>query len=73
MSIFDPLFEVINFIGQVFGIIFDGIYGIISIIESIFELVLSICRIIPNPLYPCFMTFLYVYLTIFTYKIIRKG
>lgn len=73
MSIFEPIADVLNYIGSVFQLVYDAIEGTISIINSIFDLIISITRIIPYPMYPCLMAFLGIYFTIFTYKIIRKG
>ena len=65
--------EVFDFINSVLSTIIEGIYGTIRIIGSIFNLIISITRILPNPLYSCLLGFLTLYVTIFTYKIIRKG
>lgn len=70
---FQPVIDVFNFIGDLLGTIVNGISGVISIIRSLFNLLLSLTRILPSPLYPCLQVFLGVYITIFTYKIFRKG
>ena len=69
----DAIYEVFNFISSVLSTIIEGISGLTSILGSLLNLILSICRILPNPLYPCFISFLTLYSTIFIYKIIRKG
>lgn len=73
MDFLQPVVDVFNFILSILSTIIDGITGITSILLSIFNLILSICRILPNPLYPCFMLFISLYSTIFVYKIVRKG
>lgn len=73
MEIFQPVIDVFTFIASILSTIIDGIYGVIQIITSIINLIISITRIIPNPMYTCLISFLGLYLTIFTYKIIRKG
>lgn len=73
MAIVDSIVEVFNFIGSLLSTIIEGITGIISIIKSILNLLLSITRILPSPLYPCFITFITLYSTIFIYKLFRKG
>ena len=72
-DIFDPIVDLISFIGSIFSAIYEGIYGLISIFTSFFNLLFSIIRILPNPLYPCFLTFLTLISTIIVYKIFRKG
>lgn len=64
---------VFDFIYSIFDTIVSGIYGIISLITSFINLVLNITRILPNPLYPCFVVFVNLYLVIFIFKIMRKG
>lgn len=73
MEVFDVLSDVFNFIGKIFSTIYEGIYGIISVISSFFNLLFNIIRILPNPLYPCMLSFLSLYLIIFIYKLFRKG
>ena len=70
---FQPVIDVFSFIGSILSSIIDGIYGTIQIISSLFELILSIFRIFPNPLYACLLTFVSIYSVIFIYKIFRKG
>ena len=72
-NFFKPVVDVFNFIASVIGTIIDGIQGLTDILYSIIELILAITRILPNPLYPCLISFLGVYTTIFIYKIIRQG
>ena len=69
----DIIINFFNFIANFISIIADGITGLISIIGSLLNLILSISRILPNPLYPCFIAFITIFSTIFIYKIIRKG
>lgn len=73
MEIFQPVIDFFNFIGTLLSTIADGITGVISIIGSVIQLILSITRILPSPLYPCFLVFVGLYSTIFVYKIFRKG
>ena len=70
---FQSVIDVFNFIASIIGTIIDGISGLISILGSIINLIISITRILPSPLYPCLLVFLSLYLTIFIYKVIRKG
>lgn len=72
-NFFKPVIDVFNFIASVINTIISGINGLTDILYSVIELILSITRILPNPLYPCLLTFLGVYSTIFIYKIIRQG
>lgn len=72
-SFFQPVIDFFNFVGSVLSTVIDGITGLTSIIASIINLLISITSILPSPLYPCLLTFLSVYSTIFIYKIIRKG
>lgn len=73
MDIFQPVIDVFSFIASVLSIIVEGITGISSIIRSILDLLLSITRILPNPLYPCLVSFITLYSVIFIYKLVRKG
>ena len=68
-----PVVDFFGFVGSVLSTIVQGIDGLTNILTSVIELILSITRILPNPLYPCLLTFLGVYSTIFIYKIIRQG
>ena len=70
---FQPVIDFFNFIGSIIDTIINGINGLTSIISSIIHLLYSITRILPSPLYPCFIAFLGIYSTIFIYKIIRQG
>ena len=72
-SFFDPVVEFFGFIGSVLSTIIQGITGLTTILISTIELIISITRILPNPLYPCLLAFLSVYSTILIYKLIRKG
>ena len=72
-DIFQPVIDFFNFVGGLISTIAKGISGVISIIGSILNLILSICKILPSPLYPCFIAFISIYSTIFIYKIFRKG
>lgn len=69
----ESIYQVFNFIVSVLQTIIEGINGLTSILGSLVNLILSISKIIPEPLYSCFMTFLALYSTIFIYKIIRQG
>ena len=69
----EAIYSFFNFVGSLISTISDGITGTISILSSIINLIVSITKILPSPLYPCLLTFLSVYATIFVYKIIRKG
>ena len=73
MILLDSVNVVIDFILSIFFSIVSGINGCISIITSIINLILSIIRILPSPLYECTFVFVTLYLTVFTYKIFRKG
>lgn len=73
MEFLESISAVFDFIYSVFDTIVKGIYGIISLITSLVNLVINITKILPNPLYPCFIVFVNLYLVIFTYQIIRKG
>lgn len=73
MEIFDSLVAVFNFIYSILQTIIDGIYGVIQIFGSITNLILSITKILPEPLYSTFYFFISLYVIIFTYKIFRKG
>ena len=73
MEIFDTLISVFDFIYSLLDTIIQGIYGVIKIVSSLLELMISIARILPNPLYACFISFITLYGVIFTYKIFRKG
>ena len=73
MEFLQPVVDFFNFVGSVLSTIIDGITGLTSIIIAIINLLLSITRILPSPLYPCLIVFLGLYSTIFIYKIIRKG
>lgn len=73
MEIFQPVIDFFNFLGGILNTIVKGISGLTSIITSIINLIISITRILPSPLYPCLLSFLGIYLTIFLYKIIRQG
>lgn len=70
---FQPVIDFFNFIGSLLGTIASGISGVISICGSIISLILSITRILPSPLYPCFLAFVTLFSTILVYKIFRKG
>ena len=72
-SFFQPIVDFFGFVGSLLSTIIDGITGLTSIVYSIIELLISITRILPNPLYPCLLAFLSVYSTIFIYKLVRKG
>lgn len=72
-DIFNPLIDLINFIGSIFNAIYEGIYGTIQILGSIINLLINITMILPQPLYSCLVAFLSLYLIIFTYKIFREG
>lgn len=73
MDIFQPLIDVFNFIYSILDTIISGIFGILVIISSIINFILQITLILPNPLYPCFITFVSLYSVIFIFKIYRKG
>lgn len=73
MDIFDPIIQVFQFIVTLLDTIINGIVGILAIIGGLLDIFEQIFKILPNPLYPCFLTFLAVYLAIFTYKIFRQG
>lgn len=71
---FQPVIDIFNLIGSFLNTIVEGITGLISIITSVINLLITITRILPSPLYPCLLAFLTLYSTIFIYKIIRgKG
>lgn len=70
---FQPVIDFFDFVGSVLSTIIDGISGLCSIVASIIQLIISITRILPSPLYPCLLVFLTLYSTIFIYKIIRQG
>ena len=70
---FQPVIDVFNFIGGILQSIIDGVYGCISIITSVFQLVNSLIGLLPNPLYGVCVTTIYLYSIIFTYKLFRKG
>lgn len=72
-SFFDPIVDFFNFIGSILSTIIDGITGLTSIVGSIINLLISITRILPSPLYPCFLAFVSLFSTILIFKIIRKG
>ena len=69
----DSVFAVFDFIGSILSTIVDGISGTVSIITSLINLIFSIIKILPSPLYQCAYVFISLYLVIFTYKIFRKG
>lgn len=73
MDIFQPVIDFFNFIGGLISTIAEGITGIISIVISVINLLISITRILPSPLYPCLLVFLSLYSVIFVYKIFRQG
>ena len=68
-----PVVDFFGFVGSVLSTIVQGIDGLTNILTSVIELILSVTRILPNPLYPCLLTFLGVYSTIFIYKILRAN
>ena len=70
---FDSVKAIFDFIYSVFDTIVQGINGIISIITSLIGLVLNIAKLLPSPLYPCFVIFVNLYLVIYIYHIFRKG
>lgn len=72
MEIFQPVIDFFSFVGSVLNTIAEGITGLISIVSSVINLIISITRILPSPLYPCLLVFLTLYSTIFIYKIIRN-
>lgn len=69
----DSLAKIFDFIGSIFDTIVSGINGCVQIITSIVNLVLSIFKILPSPLYDCGIVFVGLFLSIFIYKIFRKG
>lgn len=69
----EAIFSVFNFINSILSTIIKGIRGTIDIINSVINLLISITRIIPNPLYGAFIVFITLYGIIFTYKIFRQG
>lgn len=73
MQFLQPVVDFFNFVGSLLNTIVEGISGLVSIISSIVNLLISFTRILPSPLYPCFLTFISLYSTIFVYKIFRKG
>ena len=73
MEIFQPVIDFFNFVGSLLTTITEGIFGISTIIYSIINLIYSITRILPSPMYPCFVGFMTLYYTIFVYKLFRKG
>lgn len=73
MEIIDSIVYVFDFIYSVFDTIIQGIFGLISITTNLIGLANSIIRILPNPLYPCMLVFLNLYLVIFIFKVTRKG
>ena len=73
MEIFDSLVAVFNFIYSILNTIISGIYGVIQVFTSIFNLIVSITEIFPQPLYSTFCFFIALYVTIFAYKIFRQG
>ena len=73
MQVLDVIGKVFDFIYSLLDTIIEGVFGTIEIISSIIELIISITRILPNPLYPCFLAFVSLYGVIFTFKIFRKG
>ena len=70
---FQPVIDVFDFIVSILSTIVEGITGITLIIKNLISLLLSITRILPDPLYPCLFVFLSIYSTIFIFKIVRKG
>ena len=68
----DSIIAIFDFIYSIFDTIYNGIYGIIKIVESFINFIFSIIKILPNPLYPCMLAFMSVYLAIFIYKIFRN-
>lgn len=73
MEIIDSIVYVFDFIYSVFDTIIQGIFGLITIVTNLIGLANSIIRILPNPLYPCMLVFLNLYLVIFIFKVTRKG
>lgn len=73
MEIFQPIIDVFNFIYSILETIIKGIYGCVEIVISLFEMIVEITRIIPDPLYTLFIVFVNLYFTIAVYKIFRKG
>ena len=69
----DAIYEVFNFIYSLLDTIIKGVSGAVSIVTSTIQLIYNISLIIPNPLYGAFLSFLSLYVVIFTYKIFRKG
>lgn len=70
---FESVKAIFDFIYSIFDTIIQGIFGLISIVTNLIGLANSIIRILPNPLYPCMLVFLNLYLVIFIFKVTRKG
>lgn len=73
LGIFQPVIDVFSFIYGILQTIINGIYGCVAIIVNLFDMIIDITRIIPDPLYTLFIVFVNVYFTIAVYKIFRKG
>lgn len=73
LDFLQPVVDFFNFVGSLLTTISEGITGVISIVSSIINLIINITRILPSPLYPCFLSFLVIYNTIFIYKLFRQG
>ena len=69
----NSIIAVFDFIYTMLDSIYKGIFGIIKIAESTINFVFAAIRILPDPLYGCLSIFVSFYLSIFVYKIIRKG
>lgn len=61
-----PVVDVFNFIVSILQTIINGIYGVVSIIGNIIKLILSLCRILPDPLYSTFW-FLFLFMVLYSF------
>ena len=49
----------------------DAVYGLLLIIGNILYVALSICALLPSPLFQTFMVYLYLYIAIYGFKIVK--
>lgn len=73
MEIFNGVITVFDFIVSLLGTITEGIFSCVELLLQILNLINSICKILPSPLYYTLVSFVSVYSSIFIYKLFRKG
>ena len=69
----DPIVDFFGFVSTILNTIINGIYGIVSIVTGLFNLIYKVIGILPDNLSMITYIFVGLYSLILTYKIFRKG